>query len=852
MAIFHTKDDSKTFFNIIDQSAKLEDKLDAISYWLEQGISNSIVSVMLYSEKYQTLNMKSGFRSFTNNYLNTIKNLKIGSCGAAAFHRKLIVCVNVLTDCNWTAYKSVMKQEGLQACWSMPILSRTGKLYGIFATHYPNVRSPTFDEIEIIQSAASILALTMDLYDEQKKRVKLEDKYQSFFSFYPDAIFEHDLEGKIIDANIAADVFNKQSFQSFIGEKIDHFIESTYQPLALKAFEKAKQGYTDHIEVEAHNSIGEKYWVDLTFLPIKEDDKIAGIFTIMRDITERYQNNKMLRLLKCSVDANPHGVILTSAKNDQIIEYVNPAFEQMTGYTLNELLDKNCRILQGVDTDYDVVSKIREAIRKQSEINAVLKNYRKDISWFWNGLTLEPGFDEKNICTHFMGIQQDITQKNVQKELIDHQESYDSLTNLINHKQFEEILDSNFYISSIKQTSLVLLYIDLDDFSPLNQSLGHKVGDIILKVVAERLIGLLQSDGMISRFSGDEFAILLNSYEDLKNIIVLAEKILKILSQPFEINGNNIHISASIGIADNDPHIKNGRQFLNTAIDAMKDAQAEGGNTWYWYNFNKILLPKIDYVSMRYELMIALKQNQFKVFYQPIMDAKTGEIKCLEALIRWQHPERGFIAPDEFIPFAEKTGQIIAVGEWVLKKACKEIKDWNTQYNKNISVAINLSALQFRRSGFLEELLVILAETELPYELLKLEVTESMLIADTDTSLTVLREVRALGVKVSVDDFGTGYSSLSYLRYLPIDEVKLDRNFIKYIIENKKDEAIVEAIIIMAHNLDLKVVAEGVEIYQQAKWLIDHDCNYLQGFYYAKPAPLDQLKLPVVPQKKVL
>lgn len=846
MTSYYKGSTSQKIFNLIGQAAALEEIIEAITTWLDEKIPDALVSVMLYSEQEQTLNLINHPDYFSENYLNKLRDLKIapnvGACGAAAFYRRLVVCEDLLTHPNWTAYKQDIEQENLRSCWSVPIANGKEKLYGTFGTYYRTVKSPTPYEIELIQYAASLLALTFELYEERQKRIQLKDKYQSFFSFHPDAIFEHDLEGRIADANLAANIFNKAGIRSHIGNRIDHFIEDQDHPRVLDAFEQAKQGRPGHLEVQAHNSAGKKYWVDLTLLPIKENQEVSGIFTVARDISERYQKDEMLRLMQRSVDANPHGMILTSADHDQPIVYVNPAFEHVTGYSLAEVKGQNCRILQGPDTAAESIQLIRQAIQNQSEIKVTLKNYRKDGSWFWNKLNLAPVFDEKHNCTHFIAIQQDISQQIAQQELIAYQESHDHLTGFINHTLFEEILEPKLTAVQTATHHLVLLYLNLDDFKPLNQSLGHEIGDKILKLVADRLTNLLGPEDLISRFAGDEFAILL-SYQNLKLVTLFVEQIITELSQPFHMDGYDIHLSASIGVVDADPDFKSAKQFLNAAKEAMRDANAEGGNTWHWYNFNKTHLPKIDYVRLRHELMVALNEQQFKLFYQPILDSQTGQVKCLEALIRWQHPQKGMIAPVDFIPFAESTGQIVAIGEWVLKQACQEVKAWNLEHQTRLSVAVNLSPLQFKRSSFFSDLKHMLAETAFPTELLKLEVTESMLIASRDKSIEILQNIRALGIRVSVDDFGTGYSSLSYLRNLPIDEIKLDRSFVKDLPANAKDEAIVEAIITLAHKIDLQVVAEGIENLEQARCLQSHHCDYLQGFHYARPAELHQLEL---------
>ena len=276
----------------------------------------------------------------------------------------------------------------------------------------------------------------------------------------------------------------------------------------------------------------------------------------------------------------------------------------------------------------------------------------------------------------------------------------------------------------------------------------------------------------------------------------------------------------------------------------MQEAKRQGRNTWSWYEeHNNKVTQKIDYAHLRLELMEAVKEKQFNLFYQPLIQPLTGKVKGVEALIRWYHPQRGYIFPDVFIPLAERTGQIVVIGQWVLEKACTDISEWNRKHNSDLTVSVNISPLQFCRTGFLEGLKYVLEVSNLPAKLLKIEITEGVIINGTDRAIKILESVRALGVQVAIDDFGTGYSSLSYLRRLPINQIKLDRSFIENLTINDQDAAIVQSIIHLAHQLNLEVVAEGVETLDQASLLYQQNCDLLQGYFYARPAPITDLKL---------
>ena len=839
--------DTQAIFNLIGQHADLSVIFHTVSLWLEARVPDALVSIMLYSEADQTLNLIDGTQHFSHRYKQAISNLKIGpsvgACGAAAFYKKLVICENLSTDSNWVSLRKLVQEENLHACWSTPIINAKGKFYGTFGTYYRTSKCPTENHIKLLRHAASLLALSMDLNEERQQRLAINDKYQSFFIHHPDAIFEHDLNGIISAVNLASKEITELNAEQLIGLHFSKFICPEYQDVAQTAFEQATQGKSQHIEVQAESHLKKGYWLDLTYLPIKQAQETVGVFGIARDISERRQTEENLHLLKRSVDANPHGIVLTSANEDQAIEYVNPAFEILTGYSKEEVIGKNCRMLQGPETDPNTLNQIRMAIEQQQEIKVTLKNYRKDGSWFWNKMIIGPVFDEKQRCKHFFGIQQDITQHRANTEYIAHQQTHNNLTGLINHRAFEDVLEIAFNKKHTSQQSLIVMYVDLDDFQPLNQSLGHVIGDQLLIAVAKRISKAVENQGVISHFSGDEFAIMFTQQDDLKEFVTIADRILKSLSAPFNIKEHKIHISASVGIADDDPQVEKSKQLLHHAIHAMGEAKKQGGNTWQWYAFSSTHTPKIDYVSMRHELMVALEEEQFRLVYQPIIDSSSGQLKSVEALIRWQHPQRGLVSPVDFIPFAERTGQVVAIGQWVLRQVCQDIVAWNQQYSAALTVAVNLSPLQFRRVDFLLDLQQTLADTHLAPELLKIEVTETMLVAGVDRSLEILEAIRKLGVRVSVDDFGTGYSSLSYLRTLPIDEIKLDRGFIEHLPGNEKDAAIVSAIIFMAHKLGLQVVAEGIETQAQAQFLREYECDYFQGYYFARPASLDQLKL---------
>ncbi|MBB3332679.1 diguanylate cyclase (GGDEF)-like protein/PAS domain S-box-containing protein [Halomonas campaniensis] len=562
-----------------------------------------------------------------------------------------------------------------------------------------------------------------------------------------------------------------------------------------------------------------------------------------RDISERKRQEASLRLLQRGIEATPNGVVMADAlRPDTPLVYANQAFYEMTGYRPEEVLGQNCRFLQGPETDPDAVEATRRALTERSDVDVTLLNYRKDGSPFWNRLSISPVFDEHDTCTHFIGIQQDITQQRDHEAQIAYQATHDLLTGLPNRSVLDEGLEQAFARARRQGALAVVMHFDLDGFKTINEGLGHHVGNRLLMAVAERLRQPLAEGQTLARLTGDEFGLLLPDLPDREAANALADRLIEALAAPFEIEGRALHISASIGIAGSDDTTRHAHELLQRADLAMGEAKQQGRNTWQWYQGNVQRISRRN-VLLRHDLQVALQQgDQFELHYQPVVEAGSGRMRGLEALLRWHHPSRGMVPPGDFIPLAEQTGQIIPLGRWVLERACRDAAELLADGRRMLPVAVNISSLQFRRDGFLEGVQQALAESGLPPELLELEVTESVLLDGADQAITLIDRLKALGIRVALDDFGTGFSSLSYLRDLPIHKVKLDRAFIQDITTNRSNAAIVEGIITMSHHMDLVVVAEGIETREQQQDLVRRQCDLLQGYRFSRPVPLARLK----------
>ncbi|WP_404297523.1 EAL domain-containing protein [Halomonas sp.] len=576
----------------------------------------------------------------------------------------------------------------------------------------------------------------------------------------------------------------------------------------------------------------------------REDTRVGFIEALSSSAAVAIENSQFiaeLSLLERGIQATPNGVVMADATQPGMpLVYANDVFYHITGYAPEEVLGHNCRFLQGPDTDPEALIAIRWAISERQSVDVTLRNYRKDGSPFRNHLSLSPVFGAEGACTHYIGIQQDVTQHREQQDQLAYQATHDLLTGLPNRTVFDERLQAAFKLAREEHKYLVVMHLDLDGFKAVNDGLGYHIGNQLLVAVSDRLSEVVQGDAYLSRMTGDEFSLLLSGFDGRQACIDMAERLLEALSTPFVIDNKPLHISASIGIACNTESVDHDYQLMQRADLAMTDAKQHGRNTWHWYQGDQHRITE-EAVLLRHEMHTALEEGQFELFYQPIVEAVSGRICGLEALIRWHHPERGIISPEVFIPLAEHTGQIIPLGHWILRRACQEVAAMRAEGGLVVPVAVNISSLQFRRDGFLEDVREALNDTDLPPELLELEVTESVLLDGAESAIELISALKAMGIRVALDDFGTGFSSLSYLRDLPIHKLKLDQAFIKDIGTNRSNVAIVQGIITMAHHLDLVVVAEGIEALEQQQDLTRRHCDLLQGFYFARPMPLEAI-----------
>jgi len=562
--------------------------------------------------------------------------------------------------------------------------------------------------------------------------------------------------------------------------------------------------------------------------------KVVGRVWSFRDISKRKQAEESLRFRDHAFAASAEGIIIFCTENEHYrIVYVNKAAEQITGYSENEILGQNCFNFLRNSNDKHALDRLQLAIKARREAKEVLLNYDKAGIWHWNDFHIAPvkENDSEADVKHYVGILNDITEHKKLELELDYQAKHDSLTGLANRALLFELIDIELKKPNGK---FVILFCDFDHFKLINDNLGHTVGDNLLIKAAKRLLNCVQQEDVVARIGSDEFIVLLKSSIKSEDVGHIAQKILKQLGRPFEIEQQQISLTCSMGISYYPKDGSNAVTLLKNADTALYHAKKIQRNSFRRYH-QDMPAKSLSQLALETELRFALERGDLILHYQPLVNLNDGKIVGVEALLRWQHPKRGLIPPLEFIPLAEETGLIIPIGEWVLKEACSQGRLWQNQGMENLYIAVNLSTSQIKQDSFTSMIKTALADTQFPGHFLELEITESLLIENVETTVTILNELKHLGVKLVLDDFGTGYSNLAFLKQFPIDKIKIDQTLARNILSSEVDRAIIKAIVSMALSLHKSTLIEGIEYKEQLELLKAFDIAEAQGYYFAKP-----------------
>lgn len=823
------------------QNKPLEEKLTDICTLIEGQIRDAMCSVMLVDPQNGVLNA-AGTLSLPKAFTDELQGLPIadgvGACGTAAYRRVPVVVDDMTRDPRFDSFTKLIEAYNLRACWSYPVMSPTHKnVIGTFAVYFTKPRKPTLRELDLIQRSRDLVALVIDQHNDRVQRERSEQHNRSLFSYNPEAVFTLDRDGNFMSLNRAgSDLIGYEELE-VLGQHYELVIPEFYRQRTRTHFEVALSGKPQRYEIKIYDRNGQLHDLDVTNMPIVINGEITGVHGIAKDVTAARRNESQLALLERSVESSTNGVIICDANTPGYpIIYVNPAFREITGFQDDdEILGRNCRFLQGPDSDPETVQRIRDGLSTRSEVRVTILNYRKDGTPFWNDLIISPVRDSGEKVTHFIGLQSDITERVEREEQLEFLAKHDVLTGLPNRNALEERLAESLNEAAQDDERLIaVLFIDLDGFKPINDSLGHAVGDRILDETAQRLLGQMGPNDLLARFGGDEFVAVVETMGDRGEIGQLASKLLDQFHQPYRFNELEVSLSATIGIADNSTVFTNPVELIQRADVAMYEAKRRGGSSYHWYSAD-LDAGMQHQIELRTQLQEAIQAEQFELFYQPIVDV-AGQPRAVEALVRWRHPEKGYISPGEFIPLAEATGQIIAIADWVFRQACSDAKRLLATGLENISV--NFSPLQFYHDDFIANVKDIMTEFAIQPGQMTVEITENVFMRDSDKMVALLHQLRELGLGISIDDFGTGFASLSYLNQLPVDGLKIDQSFIHNVDSTRRNSAITRGVLAIASELDIRTVAEGVETEAEHAYVIDHGCDLMQGYLFCRPKPL--------------
>jgi diguanylate cyclase (GGDEF)-like protein/PAS domain S-box-containing protein len=669
-----------------------------------------------------------------------------------------------------------------------------------------------------------------------------EERYRLLLKHAPVGIFHYDTDFVITYCNARFADILRSSVDLLVGLDMKSLRDQSVLPALSNAMEGKIGFYEGRYLATLRDA---DTWIEMTCAPSRDGTgKIVGGVAIIQDISERKQADDELRVAAAAFEAQ-EGILITDARG--VILRVNKAFNDITGYSADEAIGRNPRMLNSGKYDAGFYSALWEQIHNTGKWEGEILNRRKNGEIYLELLSITGVKDKTGTLTNYVATFTDITESSKAAEEIKNMAFHDPLTGLPNRRLLMDRLHQAFASSSRNQREGALLFIDLDNFKTINDTLGHNMGDLLLQQAALRLTACVRDGDTVARLGGDEFVVMLENLseqpiEAATQTQAVCEKILAALSQPYRLAQHECHSTSSIGATLFSNHGESGEELLKRADIAMYQAKKAGRNMLIFFD------PKMqEFINARAvlegELRKALENRQFHLHYQIQVDSSHRPLGA-EALIRWLHPEHGLVSPAQFIPLAEETGLILPVGIWVLETACIQLKAWEKNaLTRDLVLSINVSSKQFRQADFVEQVQSLVQRHAINPRLLKLELTESMLLDNIEDTIATMNALREIDVRFSLDDFGTGYSSLQYLKRLPLDQLKIDQSFIRDIATDSSDTAIVLTIVAMAHSLNMDVIAEGVETEEQRQMLIDMGCANFQGYLFSKPVPVEQFEV---------
>lgn len=692
---------------------------------------------------------------------------------------------------------------------------------------------PIVENDEIIGAVVTFHDISERIRMEEAEKEALR-MLQTILDRAPALISTKDLDGNVTFANRYFEILDARGPDAFQGKNIyDLFPEEVADELWKNDLvaQKADEG-VELEEVVKHSDGTEHTYLTIKF-PLKtKEGELFGTCAISTDITERNQREKMIRLLSQALEQTPLSVFITD--KDGVIQYVNPHYVEVSGYSAQQLIGQKPSFNQSGATNRQVYQDLWDTILSGQTWTGEILNKRASGATYWENVIISPLEDDKGQLQNFICIKEDISHRKRYESQILHQAHYDPLTDLPNRMLASDRLNQAIKAAERHQKKVAVIFVDLDNFKKINDSLGHEAGDQLLIEATKRLQKCVRAEDTLARQGGDEFLIVLADMESSDEVERVALGISEQFSKPFTLSGITSLVTASMGVALYPDDGRDSAMLIRNADAAMYRAKDEGRNNFQFFapQMNEHALRRLQ---IEQHLHGVLERNELEIYYQPLINAKTARIVGAEALIRWTNADLGRVSPAEFIPICEQTGLIIDIGDWIIQTACQQAQDWIQLGLTDFYISINVSPRQFRGRNVLHSIERALKATGLQAKHLEIEVTEGLLVRNHPDTLEVMSTLKSQGVLIAMDDFGTGYSSLSYLRNFPFSTLKIDQSFVRDVVSDKEDRELVQATIAMARSLGLKIVGEGVEEKEQYEYLRDQQCDIVQGYYFSPP-----------------
>lgn len=733
-----------------------------------------------------------------------------------------------------SSQQTIYDHSNDHACFTQEICTSKQLQQGALIIYVPEQRIYTDEQLQFIGNAAFLAGIAIEKKAAEDNLRLSEEKYRNLVETSHDLIWSVDNEGKwqFVNRRAALAIYGYEPKQ-MLGRAFTEFQSQNQAKIDTVTFAEVKAG-VEHFGYETVHmrKDGTSVLLDFNTVVIRDQDgNVTGVTGTARDVTATKETEKKLRYFASVIENMSEGVLITDA-NLKILA-VNPALIKTTGYTEDELLGNMPSMFQSGNHDSKFYKQLWKKLHSKGRWQGEIWNRRNDgeISTEWLHITCIR--NEQNEITHYVGMYSDISAQEHVRKRLHNLAYYDALTKLPNRELFHDRLEMALNQADRDDKKVALMFLDLDRFKTLNDTLGHTIGDNLLKAVAKQLSHCIRDSDTVARLGGDEFTIIVAHIDQTDSVAKVAEKILHSFNDPLRVLHHEFFVSTSIGISIFPNDGRTPETLIKNADTAMYRAKEAGGNNFQFYS--KDMSERFSQrLALENELRKALIANQIEVFYQPQIDLSSGNIVGVEALARWKHAKLGFIPPSVFIPIAEETGMITQLGAQVLRISATQAAIWHKEApDTEFHVAVNLSAYQLRHCDLISLIREILAQTHLDKNILEFELTESALMGNPDSASKTISRLNKIGIQLAIDDFGTGYSSLSYLKQFAINKLKIDRSFVCDVCQDRSGAEIVNAIIAMGHNLNLQIIAEGVENRQQLEFLRQSGCDQIQGFFFS-------------------